>query len=82
MHTIKETDMLAAKLDLLLKRMDEWLKSQELMLKPIQDLDSHLTCQVCRNGGHSGNDCPETQADVAYMNNNNGYRPQGGQGLN
>ena len=29
----------------------------------------------------SGNDCPETREDAAYINNNNiGFRPQGGQG--
>ncbi|XP_012699078.1 uncharacterized protein LOC101770237 [Setaria italica] len=83
MHTVKETDMLATKLDLLLKRMDEREKSQELMLKPVQAVDSHLTCKVCENGGHSGSNWPETREDIAYMtNNNNEYRPQGGQGWN
>uniref|UniRef100_K3Y3I2 Uncharacterized protein n=1 Tax=Setaria italica TaxID=4555 RepID=K3Y3I2_SETIT len=71
MHTIKEMDMLAAKLDLLLKCMDEREKPQELMLKPVHALDSHLTCEVYGNVGHLGNDCPETCEDVAYMNNNN-----------
>jgi len=33
-------------------------------------------CEVCGDDGHSGDDCPETREDVAYMNNNNGYRPQ------
>lgn len=80
MHTVKETNMLAAKLDLLLKRMDEWEMPQELMLKHVQALDSHLMCEVYGNGGHSGNDFPKTREDAAYMNNNNGYRPQGGQG--
>ena len=37
-------------------------------------------CEVCGDDGHSGDDCPETREDVAYMNNNNGYRPQGSQG--
>jgi hypothetical protein len=39
-------------------------------------------CEVCGNGGHLGNNCPETREDVAYMSNNNGYRPSGGQGWN
>ena len=49
------------------------------------DICSHFTCKVCGNEGHSGNDCPETREDCAYLNNNNnnGYRPpQGEQGWN
>ena len=46
-------------------------------------MDSHFTCEVCGNGGHLGNDYPETREDCAYLNNNNGYRPQQrGQGWN
>ena len=47
-------------------------------------MGSHFTCEVCGNDGHSGNDCPETREDCAYLNsNNNEYRPpQGGQGRN
>ena len=39
-------------------------------------------CEVCGNGGQSGNDCPEAREDAAYINNNNnnGDRPQGGHG--
>jgi len=62
MHTVKETDMLAAKLDALIKRIDDQEKARSLQAV-----------------GHSGNDCPETHEDVAFMNNNNnfgGYRPQ------
>ena len=45
-------------------------------------IESHFTCEVCGNDGHSGNDYPETREDCAYLNNN-GYRPpQGGQGWN
>ena len=43
-------------------------------------MNSYFACEVCGDGGHSGNDCPETQKDVVYINNNTGYRPQGGQG--
>jgi hypothetical protein len=81
MHTVKETDMLAAKLDLLMKRLDDQSKGDT---QAVQAIDARMTCEVCGNTGHSGDDCPETREDVLYMNNynNNGYRPQGGQGYN
>jgi hypothetical protein len=37
--------------------------------------DSHMTCEVCGDTGHSENNCHETQEDANYINNNN-YRPQ------
>ena len=83
MHTIKETDMIAAKLDLLIKKMEE--ESKQQIHAPIYAMGLHFTCEVCGNEGHSGNDCPETREDCTYLNNNsnNGYRPpQGGQGWN
>jgi hypothetical protein len=80
MHTIKETDMIAAKLDLLIKKMEEGSKQQTHA--PVYAMGSHFTCEVCGNDGHSGNDCPETREDCTYLNNNNNrYHPlQGGQG--
>src|SRR6185437_2220835 len=83
MHTVKETDMIAVKLDLLIKKMEE--RSKQPIHAPIYAMGSHFTCDVCGNDGHSGNDCPETREDCAYLNNNNnnGYCPQqGGQGWN
>ena len=70
--------MLAAKMDLLLKKLDKGNKQQ--MFIPVQAMDSYMMREVCGNGGHSGNDCPETREDAAYIinNNNNGFRPQGG----
>ena len=79
MHTVKETEMLAAKLDLLMKRLDDQEKAKPLVA--FKALDLHLTCEVCGNTGHSGNDCPETREEAMFMGNN-GYRLQGGQGWN
>ena len=74
MHTVKETDMLAAKLDLLLKKIDEGNRPQ--MPVPVHAMNSYLMCEVCGDGGHLGSDCPETREDAAYINNNNtGFRP-------
>ena len=61
MHTVKETDMIAAKLDLLKHRENY-----------AQAMNSHSLCEVCGNDGHSGNDCPETREDCANLSNNNG----------
>nr|ABA98748.1 Transposable element protein, putative, Retrotrans_gag [Oryza sativa Japonica Group] len=79
MHTVKETEMLAAKLDVLMKRRDDQEKSKPQ--DTVKALDSHITCEVCGNTGHSGNDCPETHEEAMFMGNN-GYRQQGGQGWN
>jgi hypothetical protein len=65
MHTVnEEADMLVAKMDLLFKRMDEWA-----MKATVQAMDSHMTCEVYREVGHSGNDYPETREDTTYINN-------------
>nr|XP_034580810.1 uncharacterized protein LOC117844153 [Setaria viridis] len=70
-------------MDLLMNRLDYYTKKKAAMSNIVQAMDSHMTCEVCGNTGHSGNNCPETQEDVLYMNdNNNGYHPQGGQGWN
>ena len=75
MHTVKEADMLAAKMDLLLKRLDERAADKEAMKGTIKAMDSHMTCEVCGEVGHSGNNCPETREDAAYINNR--FRQQG-----
>ena len=55
-------------------------------------MDSHMTCEVCGNVGHSRNDCPETYEEAAFINNvysqpgyngwNNQSRPQGNSNFN
>jgi len=47
MHTMKETDMLFAKIDLLMKRLDERAQDKEAMMGTVQAMDSHMTCEVC-----------------------------------
>nr|ABA92211.1 hypothetical protein LOC_Os11g11840 [Oryza sativa Japonica Group] len=80
MHTIKETELLATKLDLLMKCLDDHKKRPQGTAKA---LDSHVMYEVCGGMGHSGNDCPETCEEAMHMgNNSNGYRLQGGQGWN
>jgi hypothetical protein len=80
MHIIKEMDMLAAKMDLLLKRLDERVKFKEHMNNYTQAINAPFACEVCRSGGHSGNNCPKTCEEVAFTNTNNGYHPQGVKG--
>ena len=69
MHTIKETDMLATKIDLLLSRLNERAHEKEAMKATIQATDSQMTCEVCGEVGHLGNNCPETHEGAAYINN-------------
>ena len=81
MHNVKEMDMLAAKIDLLMKRLEEQAQDKETMKGTIQALDSHMTCEVCGNVGHSGNDCLETYEKAAFIKN--GFcQPLGNNGWN
>jgi hypothetical protein len=73
--------MLATKIDLLMKRLEERAQDKEAMKGTIQALDSHMTCEVYGNVGHSRNDCPETREEAAFINNE--FRqPQGNNGWN
>ena len=74
MHSIKQIDMLVAKIDLLAKWVEQYEKvSAQETLKAI---DSHMTCEVCGDDGHSSNSCPKTQEDLNFVNTNNGFCPQ------
>ena len=71
-HSVDGIDMLAAKMDLLMKKLEA--PTQEA----VRAMDTRMTCEVCGNSGHSGNDCPETREEAQFINNNtsnNGYRP-------
>jgi hypothetical protein len=67
-------DMLAAKIDLLLKKFDEC--ATDVNTSTVKTMDSQMTCEVCGNFGHSRNNCPETREEAQYINN--GYRQLGG----
>jgi hypothetical protein len=76
MHTVKETDVLATRMDLLLKRLDECATEKEVMYGIIKAMDSHMICEVCGDVGHSGNDNTEIHGDTAYISN--GFHQHGG----
>ena len=42
----------------------------------LKAMDSHMTCEVCGDVGHSGNSYPETQEDLNFVNTDNEFRPQ------
>ena len=69
MHTVKEMDMLAAKIDLLMKRLEERAQDKDAMMGTVQAMDSHMTCEVCGNVGFLGNDFPETREEASFINN-------------
>ena len=79
-QSTKEADVLAAKIDLLLQRMDGQVANPNM--GTVQAVNSHTSSEVCSDDGHSGNNCPETQEEAAYVNN--GFRPpqQGNNGWN
>ena len=63
-----------------MKRLDDRVAKKEAMKSTIQAMDSHMTCEVCGKVGHSGNDCPETREEAAFINN--GFRQPGNNGWN
>jgi hypothetical protein len=57
--------------DLLMKKLEA---SRNVETAKI--MDARMTCEVCGNVGHSGNDCLETREEANFINNgnNNGFR--------
>ena len=55
MHQLKEVDMLAAKMDLLMKRLDKRTIKKEVM----HIHDSSMTCEECGETRHIGTNCLE-----------------------
>ena len=79
MHRLKEVDMLATKMDLLMKILDErTIEKREVM----HIHDSNMTCEECGETRHTDTNYPEVREDMNYIinYNNNNYRPQQNQG--
>jgi hypothetical protein len=52
MHQLKEADMMSAKLDLIMKKLEE----RDIEKKEVMHInDSRMTCEECGDVGHSGN---------------------------
>ena len=67
--------MLAMKIDLLLMKFEDYSQDKAQM-QILQALEARMTCEVCGNVGHSGDNYPETQEEAMCLNgNNNGFRP-------
>jgi hypothetical protein len=68
-------------MDLLMKKLEASSNMETTKI-----MDAHMTCEVCGNVGHSGNDCLETREEASFINNgnNNGFRNNnyGNQGWN
>jgi hypothetical protein len=78
MYQLKEVDMLSAKMDQLMTKLEDQASEK----KEVMHIhDSRMMCEVCGNTGYSGNNCPKTQEYANYINNNN-YHPQQNQGWN
>ena len=77
MHQLNEVDMLSTKMDLLMKKHEDQANEKQQVM---HIHDSRMTYEVCGNTGHSRSNCPKTQEDVNFVNNN--YHPQQNQGWN
>jgi uncharacterized coiled-coil protein SlyX len=72
-HQVDGINMITAKMDLLMKKLEA-----SANMKTTKIMDAHVTCKVCGNVGHSGNDCLKTREEATFINNaNNNYSNQG-----
>ena len=51
MHSVKEADMLAMKIDLLLKKFEDYSQDKAQFIT-LQALETRMTCEVCGNVGY------------------------------
>jgi hypothetical protein len=79
MHQLKKVDMVSAKMDLLMKKLEDRANEK----KEVMHIhDSRMTCEECGDTGHSGDNYPKIHDDVNFVNNNNYYCSQQNQGWN
>jgi hypothetical protein len=78
-HQVDGIDMITAKMELLMKKLEASTNMETAKI-----MDARMTCEVCGNMGHSGNDCLETREEANFINNgnnngfhNNNYNDQG-----
>jgi hypothetical protein len=72
-HQLEEVDMLTAKIDLLMKKLEN------LGLDHLKMVDDRVTCEECRETAHMGINCPTVSQDVSFVSNsNNGFHPNQG----
>jgi hypothetical protein len=70
---LEEVDMLIAKIDLLMKKLEN------LDLDHLKMVDAQVSCEECRVTGYMGINCPTVSQDVNFVgNSNNGFRPNQG----
>jgi hypothetical protein len=68
-HKVDGIDMIVAKMDILMKKLEA-----STNMETVKIMDAHMTCEVCGNVGHSGNDCLETREEASFINNGNNNR--------
>ena len=66
MHSVKEANMFAMKIDLLLKKFEDYSQDKAQM-QTLQALETHMTYKVCGKVGHSGDNFPKTQEEALYL---------------
>ena len=64
--------MLAMKIELLLKKF-EYYSQDMAQMQTLQALETRMTCEVCGNVGHSGDNCQEIQEKVLFLNATMGF---------
>jgi hypothetical protein len=57
MHQLKEVDLLSAKMDLLMKKLEDRVSEKKEVMHVN---DFRMTCEMCGDTRHLGNNCPKT----------------------
>jgi hypothetical protein len=65
-HQVNGIDMIASKMGLFMKKLEALTNMETTKI-----MDAQMTCEVCGNVDHSGNDCLETREEASFINNGN-----------